>query len=1152
MLNRRPKLEDLTDISVECIAFAKQHLEVIKSLTDVKSMYIHCYQLMKLGGLEAEVPRLVVFGQQSMGKTTLLDFIMGGPIGYSSTDTGTKQPVSIIMKPLTTLNNIKQSLLEEKQGVKDKGTKLGYKEQSAEGSNDSLNPEVLLMDPKLAKSGEEILLNEANSIVCRFNGRFMTIHEVQDAMRVHMQSLGQTILSDELEVEVYVPNALYAIFVDLPGIKDDSKVGAELTRNVVRNYVSNNPNDLYILVKKASDDPSNWPWSLKEFITSSAPAGLGLTPQQTMVVGTRAKEFLINEKTDIKTHEELIERVYKRGVIDSKGQMLPLHLLELFSLSIQAKESGDFLSNRDEMKAQISSSQRQIYDLLLNSFNGTSLNTDEANRLRDELFNIFSIDSFLKTLNYKFQHLMNNQLNNLERRLVRKKIELERQIAVMEGKLNRFSPQTLRESIKQFIRQLIEVVHNMITGNYTIMKLPIPAEQFLKTYGGNLQDNLQDGHELALNLFPMPEMYDPEFYSKITKRTEILYKKKLTMMDSIKPGRYVRYFTSKINSHMFGLIEPPSRTNLNSANTNSPDITFDLLNKDYSSDELINVEFIQINNGVETSLHKNIDRNKLILLTPLPSVSLERLQVPLYAWHKTQASTGWVLVRPIVIDRLPPEILIQKSNYREVDIANKQISFRYLDDLGAPTTASGYPSDTHNNYSDNVGTVTGQHSSSADYNMDGTSMDKKDEKKFKTKLDKIDRMEKFDKIDRVSSDKSDKSAEKLDKSVDKPDRTTNDRYLYFTNCSEIYLEDRTSMPYYNSALEMVSGEHADSNLLNQLAFTNVSHWLKFHIKHMEPEHVYTSGVLYQMLRSIHHVVDRADWEPLVADLVQSNVRGTLLHASRLSACACAAALRRVLRASLEEVFRCIRINDLDHSLLGLSESLHFQEQIDQLSEEFCRQKALECSNDMKNLILEQTYSIQFDVAVDIFDSCSEFEKYFINTNKYRGHMQEFLNNVKENMAIRKRRLAMNDLFEKGDTKNSIELIYEEVKVQFWATKMLLSSPLTSKLYSHFIKNVLERKQVINEDPAIKLEAEFEEFLQSNILYELVDGNLVPKNNAKLSNDYDLNVKFDRFVEKYNKTKRILEYVTYALEGITKFKHHAHNEEVVNFLSHLTL
>lgn len=68
-------------------------------------------------------------------------------------------------------------------------------------------------------------------------------------------------------------SGVHAVFVDLPGIKDDSKAGAQLTRSVVRSYVQNNPNDLYILVKKASDDPANWPWSLREFILAPAPKG---------------------------------------------------------------------------------------------------------------------------------------------------------------------------------------------------------------------------------------------------------------------------------------------------------------------------------------------------------------------------------------------------------------------------------------------------------------------------------------------------------------------------------------------------------------------------------------------------------------------------------------------------------------------------------------------------------------------------------------------------------------------------------------------------------------------------------------------------------------------------------------------------------------
>lgn len=107
---------------------------------------------------------------------------------------------------------------------------------------------------------------------------------------------------------------------DISTCQDDSKEGADLTRSVVRTYVRQNPNDLYLLVKKASDDPANWPWSLREFILSHPPRGLGLTPRQTIVVGTRAKDFLQNEKNDVKTHAELLERVRKRAVKDSSGK----------------------------------------------------------------------------------------------------------------------------------------------------------------------------------------------------------------------------------------------------------------------------------------------------------------------------------------------------------------------------------------------------------------------------------------------------------------------------------------------------------------------------------------------------------------------------------------------------------------------------------------------------------------------------------------------------------------------------------------------------------------------------------------------------------------------------------------------------------------
>lgn len=90
---------------------------------------------------------------------------MGGPIGYSSTDTGTKQPVVIMLKP-----------------------------------SNNKHP------------------SDRNKIECRLRNRIMDIRDLQDAMKQIMMST-TTILAEELELEISVPNGVHAVFVDLPGIK---------------------------------------------------------------------------------------------------------------------------------------------------------------------------------------------------------------------------------------------------------------------------------------------------------------------------------------------------------------------------------------------------------------------------------------------------------------------------------------------------------------------------------------------------------------------------------------------------------------------------------------------------------------------------------------------------------------------------------------------------------------------------------------------------------------------------------------------------------------------------------------------------------------------------------------------------------------------
>lgn len=137
-------------------------------------------------------------------------------------------------------------------------------------------------------------------------------------------------------------------------------------------------------------------------------------------------------------------------------------------------------------------------------------------------------------------------------------------------------------------------------------------------------------------------------------------------------------------------------------------------------------------------------------------------------------------------------------------------------------------------------------------------------------------------------------------------------------------------------MQRIAGEFADVKLLNQLSITHLGRWLKFHISRLEPDRRFSENVLLQMMRSVRHVIDKADWEPLVADLLQANVRGGMLHLVRLSACAASCALRRILRAAASEVQRQVACGDLTSGLLFLVENTRFLEELDQALDEYCR------------------------------------------------------------------------------------------------------------------------------------------------------------------------------------------------------------------------
>lgn len=88
-----------------------------------------------------------VAGECSASSARLSDYIMGGPIGYSSTDTGTRQPVVVLLKP----------------------------------------------------SGD-------GQLHCRVRGKPVDIRTLQDRMRQIMAAQGENITAEELEVEIAVPS----------------------------------------------------------------------------------------------------------------------------------------------------------------------------------------------------------------------------------------------------------------------------------------------------------------------------------------------------------------------------------------------------------------------------------------------------------------------------------------------------------------------------------------------------------------------------------------------------------------------------------------------------------------------------------------------------------------------------------------------------------------------------------------------------------------------------------------------------------------------------------------------------------------------------------------------------------------------------------
>lgn len=161
------------------------------------------------------------------------------------------------------------------------------------------------------------------------------------------------------------------------------------------------------------------------------------------------------------------------------------------------------------MHQQIAVNRNECLDLLTHSFEPSSASTRQA------LFKFFDVDSFKRDLNTKFQVLLNDQLSSLERRLIRKRINIQKQLGGLEAQLVEQNPQSTREYIKLFLRELLTIITELVTGNYMIIRLPDSGDCFLNSFGGNLSENLEEGHQLSMELFPQKELYDPDFLNKI-------------------------------------------------------------------------------------------------------------------------------------------------------------------------------------------------------------------------------------------------------------------------------------------------------------------------------------------------------------------------------------------------------------------------------------------------------------------------------------------------------------------------------------------------------------------------------------------------------------------------------------------------------------
>ncbi|SCP03474.1 conserved Plasmodium protein, unknown function [Plasmodium malariae] len=1034
--NGGDKIFDLNSISREKLELVEVFYDKMKDTTNANALYLYALQIFKICNIHNELPRLVVFGQQSMGKTTLLDFIMGGPMGYTSSDTGTKQPIVIILKP-----------------------------------------------------------SDTNKIECYLNKKKVNIDDLHEKMKAIMLNLNESIISKELEVEISIPGGIYATFVDLPGIKDDSKAGSELTRKIVRNYVQNFPNDIYILVKKASDDPANWPYHLREFIMKPKPLGLGLQTKQCIVVGTRALEFLNNELSTIKTLTELYDRVKKRGIMDNNDNILSLYLLELFSIPIEQKEKNDFLTNRISMYSKILNGRKNVLDLLLNKFEN-----DCSDSIKKELIDCFDVEKFKQEVNSKFMNILIQQLRKVEVKLEKKKAKMDFYNKKLEELYNKGNILSIREQVKLYIRELVNIISNLLTGNYPILNLPKNGEDFLKKYGGTLMENLKDGNDLAMELFEKQGLYDENFLNYLNEYL----------------NRYSN--ENELNKSM------SSEFNYN--------INDGLNNSNISMDDRNNVNNHN-NNNKRTDTYDNLDNIEKKNFYDKP-VLVEGQTVRFILAKEESSMFGVVQNTPA--DTKSKNILVSfffRNSNTEEQVQIKSVEKDRLTVIKAVETLNTGPSF-----------------------LNGLQV--------WYKMVRDDGWVGFDKAEIIKVfNNNSKVKDVLIRNLSKNDEVIsikiNDLYMDYHNDENKESEENEEMKDNDEdLLKRIAGPHTDLKILNQLAITYICKWLKYNIAKIEPEKDFSNEVLLQMMRSIHNIVDQSDWKPLVVDLLQANISGNILHLTKLASCSAAVALKRVFKAGLGEINRKIKNNYIDENIYLLSTNPKFLDELNQALHNFCKERAISCASEMKDIVFEQTYAVHFEIIEEIFDGCKLFEDNFLTPSGVKPTMSIITKNVKQNLAYRNHQLSLTDVKINKKSKSK-ELIQEEVKLQFWAIKMLISVPFATKIYAHFLNNILPKnKHLANVlDYSIDCESTLEKYIQSKLLnrenfyvFIFILGVLVPIDDKELMSHYNIIDNRDNILRKLENQKRLNQYITIVSNSIKMLKNNLSKESTLDFVTKL--